>query len=107
VFPATHRLPRPLLTPPPERAERDAFAAQQLICGSEDAGFLRYLAASYRSRGKHQPALQCLERLTVLAPGACCVGRAVLCVLRPPDTTCQLTSLPPTLAAALHALHHR
>lgn len=52
-----------------ERAELEAVAAQQLICGSEDAGFLRYLAASYMSRSMHEQALQCLERLTVLAPG--------------------------------------
>ncbi|WIA12025.1 hypothetical protein OEZ85_012105 [Tetradesmus obliquus] len=52
-----------------ERAEQEAKDAHQLICGSEDDGFLRFLAANYMSRGRHQQALQCLQRLTVLAPG--------------------------------------
>jgi hypothetical protein len=52
-----------------ERAELEALRAQQLVCGSEDVGFLRYLAASYLSRGLHQQALQCLQRLTMLSPG--------------------------------------
>lgn len=54
---------------PAERAELEALRAQQLVCGSEDVGFLRYLAASYVSRGMHQQALQCLQRLTMLSPG--------------------------------------
>lgn len=56
---------------PAERAEQEAADAAQLLsqCGSEDDGFLRFLAASYLSRGKNQQALQCLQRLTVLAPG--------------------------------------
>jgi hypothetical protein len=52
-----------------ERAEQEAADAHKLICGSEDDGFLRFLAANYMSRGRHQQALQCLQRLTVLAPG--------------------------------------
>lgn len=62
----------------PERAEQEAKDAHQLICGSEDDGFLRFLAANYMSRGRHQQALQCLQRLTVLAPGGC--GAAAVCV---------------------------
>lgn len=54
---------------PAERAELEALRAQQLVCGSEDVGFLRYLAASYVSRGMHQQALQVLQRLTTLSPG--------------------------------------
>jgi hypothetical protein len=54
---------------PAERAELEALRAQQLVCGSEDVGFMRYLAASYVSRGMHQQALQCLQRLTMLSPG--------------------------------------
>jgi hypothetical protein len=53
-----------------ERAEQEAADAHKLICGSEDDGFLRFLASNYMSRGRHQQALQCLQRLTVLAPGA-------------------------------------
>lgn len=52
-----------------ERAELEAADARQLICGSEDDGFLRFLAANFLSSGRHQQALQCLQRLTVLAPG--------------------------------------
>lgn len=67
---------------PAERAELEALRAQQLVCGSEDVGFLRYLAASYVSRGMHQQALQCLQRLTMLSPGAwrVCVLDSLLAV---------------------------
>eukprot|EP00878_Enallax_costatus_P020662 GHUV01021851.1.p1 GENE.GHUV01021851.1~~GHUV01021851.1.p1 ORF type:complete len:428 (+),score=137.64 GHUV01021851.1:1255-2538(+) len=65
----------PAMLPPPrgakeekERSEQEAADAAAL-CGSEDDGFLRFLAAYYLSRRKHQLALQCLQRLTVLAPG--------------------------------------
>lgn len=59
---------------PAERAEQeDADAAA--LCGSEDDGFLRFLASYYLDRRKHQLAMQCLQRLTVLAPG----GATQLC----------------------------
>jgi len=68
-------LPPPPCSPcSPERAELEALKAQQLVCGSEDDGFLRYLAASYLTRGMHQQALQCLQKLTVLAPGGAVWG---------------------------------
>lgn len=72
-FPASSHAssPSPTQPNPTERAELEALRAQQLVCGSEDVGFLRYLAASYVSRGMHHQALQVLQRLTTLSPGKC------------------------------------
>eukprot|EP00775_Hariotina_reticulata_P012990 gene12990-13119_t len=47
-----------------ERVEMEAAEAQDLICGAQDDGFLRYLAAYYLSKGMHPQALKCLQRLT-------------------------------------------
>jgi hypothetical protein len=67
----------------------EAAEAQDLICGAQDDGFLRYLAAYYLSKGMHPQALKCLQRLTVLAPGvwvhtamAATDRRAAACCLR-------------------------
>lgn len=71
LLPRIFTFSKPTQPNPTERAELEALRAQQLVCGSEDVGFLRYLAASYVSRGMHHQALQVLQRLTTLSPGKC------------------------------------